>query len=275
VTDVLPTSTEDWDSRQDDIRRAKEAVAGPVPLISEAPNCHITLPRGVFARENWQRSLELRELTGADEELLAKIREPGEIFDTLICSGVVRIGELDLASLPMGERRMYLGRLLIGERDQVFLAIIRATYGDEKTLVLTCASCDTQQDLVLDLVNDFKPKEVEHVTDESFLFTTSKGDRLTVRPATGADQLEVITRKGATNAEQNTIILSRCISTVNDETVVDPMGYARGLSMKDRQALLDQLVGRQPSIDLSVSVTCVECQEVQRITLAWGDLFRL
>jgi len=175
----------------------------------------------------------------------------------------------------MSERKMYLGRLLIGERDQLFLAIIRATYGDSKTLVFTCGSCDTSQDLVLDLANDFKVKDVENVTDESFVFVTSKGERLDVRPATGADQQEVLSRKGASNAEQNTIILSRCIAAVNEGVVVDPMGYARGLSMRDRQALLDQMVQRQPSIDLSVSVTCVECQEEQRFALSWGDLFRI
>jgi hypothetical protein len=275
VTDVLPTSTEEWDERQDEIRRAKEAVAGPVPLIGEAPNCHITLPRGVFARENWQRAVELRELTGTDEELMSKMREAGEIFDTLIACGVVRIGELDLASMPMSERKMYLGRLLLGERDQLFLAIIRATYGDSKTLVFTCGNCDTSQDLVLDLTEDFKTRDVENVTDESFVFTTSKGERLDVRPATGADQQEVLGRKGASNAEQNTIVLSRCITAVNGGIVVDPMAYARGMSMRDRQALLDQLVNRQPGIDLSVSVTCVECQEEQRFALSWGDLFRL
>jgi hypothetical protein len=229
----------------------------------------------LFARENWQRAVVLRELNGNDEEALSKLREPGEIFDTLVASAVVSVGELDLASQPMSERKVYLNRLLIGERDQLFLAAIRVTYGDSKTLSITCRNCDTTQDLILDLTSDFKPREVENVTDESFIYTTSRGERLDVRPATGADQMEVLKRKGASNAEQNTIILSRCISAVNEALVVDPLEYARGLSMRDRQALLDQLVARQPTVDLQVSVTCVECEEEQRLTLSWGDLFRL
>ena len=71
-----------------------------------------------------------------------------------------------------------------------------------------------------------------------FDFISSKGDKVCFRPAVGADQIEALRRKGASMAEQNSILLSRCIKTVNGDLVVNPMDYARKLPLRDRHALL-------------------------------------
>jgi hypothetical protein len=69
-------------------------------------------------------------------------------------------------------------------------------------------------------------------------------------------------------------LLSRCIKEVNGRLVVDPMDYARRLPMRDRLALVGELVERQPTFDLSVTIECVACRQEQVIPLGWGDLFR-
>jgi hypothetical protein len=274
VTDVIPTSSDEWSDQQEELRRAKEAIVGPVPLISPAPDCRVELPRGLFAREGWQRQAVVRELTGEDEEALAKVRDAGEYFDLVITQGVVRLGALDLEALPLDERQGFLQRLLVGEREQLFLGVIKATYGAKKTLEMTCQFCQQKQDLRLDLDEDFKPLPVKHVEDESFAYVTSRGERLTVRTATGADQQEVLSRKGASNAEQNTILLARCIIDCEGEVIVDPIDFARAMSMRDRRALLDEMLARQPRVDLTVTVNCVSCKEAQTVELGWMDLFR-
>ena len=78
----------------------------------------------------------MRELTGVDEEAMARVKDITEIYDTVLGLGTTRIGEVDLASLPLPERQGLLQQLLLGERDMLFIGIVRMTYGDHKTMRL-------------------------------------------------------------------------------------------------------------------------------------------
>jgi hypothetical protein len=280
VTDVLPTPTaeptDDIDRLHADLERAKQATAGTVPLIQSSLDGNVELPRGIHHNGVWQRKAFVRELTGVDEEALARVREVFDMYDTVLSLGTVRIGELDLSSLPLVERQGHLQQLLLGERDQLYVAIIQATYGDRKTVRYTCQNetCGEEQDLILTLSEDFKPKVIEDIDRTDFEYRTSKGDVVRYRPAIGSDQYEVLKRRNATMAEQNSIMLSRCIREVNGALVIDPLQYARELSMPDRYELLQLLVDRQPNIDMTVTIECVACREEQIIPLGWGDLFR-
>lgn len=260
-------------NQQDQLRAAKEVIAGPVPLMSDAPDCSLVLPRGLYIQGMFKTNATVRELTGTDEESLAKQREPNDYFDLVIALGVERIDDFDLGALPVAERQGHLRTLLIGERDMLFLAVVKATFGERKTLGFKCQTCGEEQEIDLLLSDDFKPK----ITDDlamSYAFTTSKGVELEYRLANGEDQREAFARKGATTAEQNTVILSRCIISVSGGLVVDPLGFARKLSIKDRQLLLDGLISRQPTIDLGVTTTCAACGADQALALGWMDLFR-
>lgn len=258
---------------QDDLRRAKEMAAGPVPLLGEAPDVLTSLPRGLFHNGTWQRSIVVRELTGVDEEALAKVADQLAFYDTVIALGVESIGELDLSSMPVSERKGYLNQLLLGERDMLFMKVAQASFGNEKDIDFVCARCETRNTITILLSHDFPPKEV---ADNSGIhsYTTSKGDVLEYQPAVGSDQEEALSRKGATLAEQNTIILSRCLTKRNGQMIVDPLKYARNMGIRDRQNLLDALIALQPVIDLSITTKCVGCGGDQTLNLGWGDIFR-
>jgi hypothetical protein len=278
VTDVrdadISTAEELFGSKQADLQAAREQIAGPVPLIEQAPDCHLSLPRGLFYKGMYKKDVVVRELTGMDEEALAKHREPSDYYDMVVALGVERIDDLDLGTLPLAERQGWLRSLLIGERDQIYIAIIRATFGERKVVNFRCVHCDQEQEMELLLSEDFKPKVVEDVDNEVFTFSTSKGHELQYRLVTGDDQREAYARKGATTAEQNTILLSRCITKLNGGLIPDPTSYVRNLGIKDRQTLLTALVNHQPSIDLRLSTTCVACGQEVPLALGWADLFR-
>lgn len=261
-------------TRQQKLAEAKAAIAGKTPLIRDAPDCIVHLPRGLFQGGSWKKEAEVRELTGADEEALARTKEANDFFDLVLAHGVVRIEDVDLLSQPVGARQGSLRELLVGERSQLLLAILAATYGDEKVLNVTCPHCDLEQEVTLLLSQDFTPKPVEGLDQTTFTYTTSKGEEVSYRLVTGADQMEALKRKGMTTAEQNTLILSRCITTVNGTLVVNPMGYARNLGMKDRTAMLQAMVDKQPDIDLTVQMFCMGCGGEIVLALGWGDLFR-
>jgi hypothetical protein len=278
VTDTIPTPGTTGqhieDPTQQDLDRARQLTVGDAPVIQESIEPYVELPRGLMHNGSWHKRAMVRELTGVDEESISRVKDITDIYDTVLALGTVRIGEVELGTLPLTERQGHLGQLLLGERDQLFVGITRATYGDHKKLLYTCQSCQEQQELTVVLSEDFPMDVVADVERTEFDFTTSKGDRVLYRPAVGADQMEALKRKNATSAEQNTIMLSRCIKEVNGALVVDPMAYARNLPLRDRNGLLAELVSRQPTVNMTVTVDCVACREEQVIPLGWADLFQ-
>ncbi len=280
MTDILPTPgldappVDEFTAQQQDLARARREIAGPIPIIDDAPSVTTNLPRGLFYNGAWHKTVEVRELTGADEEALSKLRDPTEMYDAVIGRGVMRIGDADLSQMPPVERQVLLRQLLIGERDMVFHAVVRAAYGEERRLPMQCQFCQEEQEMILKLSEDFKPKSVPDIDQTSFTLTTPKGTVVEYRPATGADQKEILDRKGLTIAEQNTVLLATCITRINGQVVVDPHGFALNLSVGDRRAVLQALLDRQPTIDLQVKLPCIACGEVNTFALTWADLFR-
>jgi hypothetical protein len=278
VTDTIPTPGTTAQHIESptvaDLDRAAQITVGDVPTIQESVEPYVELPRGLMISGSWQKRAMVRELTGVDEEAISRVKDITDIYDTVLSLGTVRIGELELGTLPLGERQGHLGQLLLGERDQLFIGIVKATYGDRKTMLYRCPNCNEQQQLTVVLSEDFPMDVVADVERTEFDYTTSKGERVMYRPAIGADQMEALKRKNATAAEQNTIILSRCIKEVDGQLVLDPTAYARNLPLRDRNALLTELVSRQPNVNMTMVVDCVACREEQTIPLGWADLFQ-
>lgn len=273
-TDVSFASEQATQDKQEKLRQAKEVIAGPVPLITDAPDPVIVLPRGLFHSGVWEKEATVRELTGKDEEQLAKAKDGLGYFNVVLSTGVESIGALDLTALSVPEREFYLSDLLIGEREQLFLKVVQVSFGNEHVVNFTCTSCREPQEATLLLDTDFPPKKVDNVEATVLDFTTSKGDHISYRPALGSDQTAVLERRGSTIPEQNTLMLSRCITKVNGEMVVDPLNYARSMLMRDRLKLLDLLVDRQPAIDLTAKTICAACGGDQTIGMGWMDFFR-
>jgi hypothetical protein len=273
VTDVMSEQQPWTTQKQDEIRAAKEAMAGPVPIIGEAPDTLLTLPRGLFHNGQWQRAVVARELTGADEETLAKVPDQLAFYSTVIALGIESIGELDLASMPLAARKSHLAGLLLGERDMLFVKVVQTSFGDEKDINFNCSLCETEQTMTLILSEDFQANIPED-TSIDHQFTTSKGDVLDYRAGVGSDQDEATSKKGATLAEQNTIMLSRCVTKCNGDLIVDPLKFVRNLGISDRSKLLKELIALQPSIDMELKTKCAGCGGDQTVALGWGDIFR-
>ena len=274
MTDVLPSPSagQDFVDLQSDLQRAQKEMAGPVPLIEPSPDCLVTLVRGLVHNGVPQTQAEVRELTGADEEAFAKYKKPEDVFDAILAYGVVRIGSLSLEDLPVTDRQNHLRSMLIGDRDVLFLAVARVTYGDERTFPVVCDLCQREQDLNLLISEEFKPKEVD--LDSPYEFVTSKGLKLEYRLATGADQLEVLGKENISGPEMNTMMLVQCLKSINGGMIVDPLNFARSLPIRDRQGLLQELVDRQPNVELVAKYNCFGCGEERRLALGWLDLFR-
>jgi hypothetical protein len=260
--------------KEREIQEAHKAVTGEIPLIEDpAPNL-FDLPRGRHNGAKWETEVELRELTGADEEALARFNDPSDFFDGVVVYGTARVGSVQLTDLSFPERQSILAALLIGEREQLFINIARLTYGDKKDITHNCPACGNEAETTVILSEDIKMPVMENPYKLTHTMVTTKGDTLTYRLAIGSDQMAIIKRKNASAAEQSTLMISECVTHLNDKPVVDPVGMARSLSMGDRRRLLDHLVEDQPSPDMTLKMPCLNCGFELILPLSWGDIFR-
>lgn len=261
-------------AKEQDLKEAKEVVAGSIPLIEDPLPNLFDLPRGRYTGNKWETEVELRELTGSDEEALARFNDPADFFDGVVVYGTARVGATQLTDLSFPERQSILSDLLIGEREQLFINIARLTYGDEKEVAHSCPSCGNDAETTVLLSEDIKMPVMENPYTLTYTMVTSKGDSLSYRLATGADQLAVVKRKGASAAEQSTLMISQCVTAMNDKPIIDPMAMARSLSMGDRRKLIEHLIEYQPSPDMTLTMPCISCGFELVLPLSWGDIFR-
>ena len=190
--------------------------------------------------------VEVQELNGDHEERLVKVRNSGDMaryVHTLLASGVVTIG---------GEKATddLLDDLLVGDREYLVLAIRKATYGPEIEMGPTvCDDCGEVFDMVV-MAKDIEVRPLS--SDRKFEVPLRKGGRATVRLPNGADQEAYLEDENLTDAERNTILLSRCVLTITDSdgemhsVAGFPSLVRDGLGIRDRQSILKAINERQP-----------------------------
>jgi hypothetical protein len=271
MTNSLPWADQD----EDELAKAKEAVAGDVPLMSQPPETTVSLFRGLWQNGTWRIDAEVHELSGEDEEIVARAMNADDTLNfvnAMLQQGVERIGAIDLRSLPAGERLALLDTLLVGEKELLFLRILAATFGDERSVVTVCPECKSQMEVTFSL-SEIGTRKLEDPQRTAYEFKLRDGSVLEYRLVTGADQYEATKRRGALTPEQNTIMLSRCILSVNGKTLVDPLHYARSLGAGDRRKLLLDINANQPGPFFEeVKLPCTECGVEATFLPGWADL---
>lgn len=225
------------------------------PLPEFPPDDLVTLPGGLLRGSRVVNQVTVRELTGEDEETLARSSSstPFHFVDVLLECGTVAIGDE-----PEADSKTLLKDLLIGDRDALILGIRRATYGEDIHLRdWVCPQCGLDADLTLQL-EDIPVRELsDPANDSMFDVKLRKGRKARVRLANGHDQAAVLENSKLTQAERDTVLLSRCVLTLTQEDGSEQalagfgMGIARGMSMPDRRAILREMTERQPGPQFS------------------------
>jgi hypothetical protein len=227
-------------------------------------------------------SVQVRELTGADEERLAKASASKSAFhflNTLLECGVARIGDEDPASYPR-----LLKQMLIGDRDAVIFGIRRMTYGPTLEIQswLGCPHCGEASDISLDLFNedDIPVKRLENGVGREFDVDLRRGQVAHARLLTGEDQTaigEMLDR--STNPERDTFILTHAVTTLTDKDgrshlITMAPSLMRNLGLQDRRTLLKEITDRQPGPKYSdIKFIHPPCGKEVSMGLTLADLF--
>lgn len=253
----------------------KAAVVGDRPPAPDPLDPNVALPRGITNEQGiLQDRAVIRELNGNDEETISRIRTESETFDTIIALGTESIGDIRLCDMPVSERRAKLGRLLVGERWMLFFAIAKATFGNEKELEFECGKCEFQHSTTVLVDVDFPVKFPDRLDLHHEYRCEKSGDLIRYRLVIGSDVGDLQNKKGVTQSEVTSTLLSRVIQEVNGTPVADPVLYVKQLSMLDRARLVEAIDKNQANVDMTLRVDCQGCGEEVVVPLAWGHFFR-
>lgn len=220
----------------------------------------------------WHTTAVVRELTGEDEEYLASLekRNPNmpytQFMNALLERGVESIGDL-----PVSEP--VLSKLILADRDMLYLGILRATYGREKELRVMCGQrdCGTWQNVTIDLDEDF-PVTAPDFDIRQPIEVKLKNGTVKLRMPNGEDILSI--QKHSDNAaEYNTQMIARCAVFEEGQQPIDRVQWAKGLSIPDRRKLVNTLLELDlgPHLEV-VNTQCVECGADMPILLDWVSL---
>ncbi len=251
------------------------AIQDPVPEVGVAAPERVNLMRGVPDPETgeWQDVAIVEEMTGEDEEALDRLSAKSkdlsyaDYTSALLARAVTSIGTLKVEDDPS-----VLDNLIIGDRDLLFLGVIKATYGNVRTFWVMCPHCDEKNEVRVNLDEDFSM--VEPAGDLTVLreVVLKNGTSVKIRYLTGKDAKEIAAYSDAPSA-QNTAIIVRSVSWDDDRSTGVKERWAKELSLADRKVIVHTVLDDQPGPSLEeVNAQCAYCDDDITMVLHWVSL---
>ena len=259
---------------------AVSAAKSPLPDPELPPSDLVKLPGGLVHKGGIIRTAVVRELTGEDEESLARALAANSFYhllDVLLRAGLVRLGDLDPE-----ESQKLLPDLLTGDRDEIILGIRSATYGDAiEVFNWDCPVCEKRVDKIeFSLAEDVERVTLKDPAGTVFDVSLRKGGSARVRLVTGRVQAAAFERDDLVGPQRDDIVLSQCIDTYTDSTGRSHLipgfpSMVRKMSAPDRRKILQELAKRQPGPRYNgVKFKHDGCGEEVTLALGITDLFR-
>lgn len=244
-------------------------AANKKPSMEDPPIGHVTLPGGWVDHEgNLQTTAMVRELTGRDEERLARIDPTQNLplfLQTMARCGVETLGTHEPTDQDLED-------LLVGDREALILGIRIATYGRLLPMHIICPNCGVEEDLELELDVDIPVRSMETPEVRRYDHTLRDGRHCIITPATARVQDEVWDTK-LNAAELKTRTIAMCIQEIEGRPAT--IETARSLGLADRKSILERLSDLQPGPDYGgVRLPCEACGMTFALTVDLADLFR-
>jgi hypothetical protein len=233
-------------------------VPAPAPAESLAER-RLQLPGGVVGADGrCHQMVRVRELTGADEEVLAeKTGAGGARLVTRFLARVI----VEIEGLARRIDEDLVSDMLVGDRDYLLLRLRQIDLGDHVHQVMRCPSsaCGKKVDV------DFLVSEIEvtRATEVLPSYRVQLGEGAAARSAvvrlpTGRDQ-EAVAPLAATNpAAANTRLFSRVVLRWSEGGSLDE-DAARALPLRHRSDLAAFLERTSPGPDLHLDLHCPWC----------------
>jgi thiol-disulfide isomerase/thioredoxin len=258
---------------QSDALAINQAISDPVPRIQSSPIVSIELFRGVKNNDtgDWETTAVVSELTGEDEEALAALDSDDDVLYAQYMSALLKRSVVSIGNTSVKSNPAVIDSLIIGDRDALFLATVKATYGDTREYQINCPHCRESNDVLINL-NEFPNRDVSVNPKEQIKIFLKNGTVQKFNLVTGADSQHV-SKLAKSIPEQNTMLIARCADWEGVEKPADIMVWAKKLGMKDRAKIIDALLEAQPGPEIKeVDAHCAHCEKPFPIMLNWASL---
>jgi hypothetical protein len=147
----------------------------------------ITIPHGVPVDSNnsWLRQVELREITGYDEQLLAHTKHyPLPFRSSILLQSVLQISNSDSLLNAKIDKRKFVRTLPQGDRVALILNIRKIVFGDRISCTAPCANCKELLSFDVSVSELLKPMKADPKKEYPLQV---EGYSLKIRPITGVD----------------------------------------------------------------------------------------
>jgi hypothetical protein len=251
-----------------------EAIADDPPKVGEAAPNTVTLLRGVMDQEigEWQTTATVREMTGEDEEELARLSTKDDLSYAEYTSALLRRAVTSVGTQSVITNPSLLDNLIIGDRDLLFLGVVKATYGNIREYSVTCGHCDKSNEVQVNLDKDFPVMESKGSLTEARTVKLRNGTTVKVKYLTGKDAQSIAAVTGS-SAEQNTAVVAHAVVWDDDRSEAVKTQWAKELSLADRQTIISTVLEDQPGPTLEeVDAPCGHCGENITMVLDWASL---
>ena len=251
-----------------------EAIKESPPEVGQAAPTTVQLLRGVIDPDSgeWQDTAVVREMTGEDEEELARLSTKDDLTYADYTTALLNRAVLSIGTQTIKSNRSVLESLIIGDRDLLFLGIIRATYGNVRSFSVTCGKCSQSSDVRVNLDEDFPIQQPKGSLTEARVVELKDGTEVKVKYLTGKDA-QIIGALESNAAEQNTAIVAHAVIWDDDRSDKVKTQWSRSLSLADRKILIDTVLEDQPGPTLEeVEAPCGHCDEKITMLLDWASL---
>ena len=267
VQQIDPTANPDMANEA-----VRQLTTPDIPLMQEPPSNVVTLPGGYLDPDGGvYQDARIREITGADEEALAReLRSPQisipRVVDIILRRTVEAIGPVQ--PVPPG----VLANLLTGDRAYLMLAVRILTFGNDWEVPdFPCRFCGETFGTIVEL-DSIPLKHLDNPMVQEIDVPLRHDHLATVGLMTGAVQLDMMAGD-RTIAEQHTVAIDRCIKKIDGQPVVPPL--AQKMGMADRHKIVDAMAASQPGpLMEEVGVQCSKCGREGNYTVSLVDLFR-
>ena len=248
-----------------------------VPVIDDPPEGAAHLLWGVEHDGKRYRSAYVSELTGADEEAIARLPRSATNYNVVVVDIHLRraVKQIGPVSADSDDFEKLLGELLVSDRDILFKEILLATYGKVRDYEnVPCPTCGFEMDLHIDIEGLIEVTNDRVFDSDRFTVELRNGSPVVMRYTRGKDQLAVFHDGGRvlSTPEANSGFIAACVITVDGKIVPDPEQWARNLGAADRRKIVTALLD-VPAIGFKeVEVPCGKCGENLPTVFGWADL---
>ena len=222
------------------------------------------------------KEFELREITGADEEAIAKkeIKSNGaKVLRTLLARCCIRIGTLEKSAMKDAKWVDIIQSLSVADQDLMILKLREISVGETIESKHICPNEDCKEEIITTAdTEEFEVVPFDGLEEIEFElpkgFKDKDGNILKkgrLRHPNGLDReiLDGVARKNIGHA--NTLMLTRCIVDLEGIKVYDDL--VRNLSIKDRNYLLGLIQEHKFGVNLEIDVECPSCYDTFKASL--------